>query len=125
MIVVVRVVGTVSVMCAMMIVRRLEVCAAFTEENEPDLAAHIEGREHGGKESENGNKIVDAAAFSSCKADGTSKNGIFTHEAAGERKTGKSKRSESKGCKGPWHVFAKTAHPAHVLLVVHGMDDGS
>ena len=83
MIVVVRIVGTVSVMIAMMVVGRLEVCAAFTEEYQPDLAAHIEGREHGGKESENRNKIVYTTAFYFGKADRSGKNGIFTHKAAG------------------------------------------
>ena len=125
MIVVVRVVCTVSMMCAMMIIRRLQVRAAFTEEYQPDLAAHIEGGEHGGEEAENRDKVVDTAAFSVGKAYGSGKNGIFAHEAAGQRETGKGQGCKGEGCKGPGHFFAEIAHPAHILFVVHGVDDGA
>ena len=113
----------VGMMCAMVVVRGFEMGAAFSEEDQPDLAAHIEGGEHGGEEAENRDKVVDTAAFSVGKAYGSGKNGIFAHEAAGQRETGKGQGCKGEGCKGPWHVLAETTHPAHVLFVVHGVND--
>ncbi len=101
----------------------LEMGAAFAEKYQPYLPTHVERREHGGKESERRYQIIDPAALDFGETERAGENGVLAHKAAGERQARKRQRGEREGREGPRHLFPQAAHPAHVLFVVHGVDD--
>ena len=113
------------IVMTVMFISRLEMRSTLAEKHQPYLTAHVKGCQHGREKPKYRNQIVNAAAFNFRKSECTGQDGVLAHKTACKRQAGKGKRRNSKGYKGPWHFFAQPAHPAHILFVMHGMNDGT
>ena len=88
--------------------------AGLAEEDEDDLAGHVEGRHQGGDEAEDVEQDV--------LVQGVGEDVVLRPEARERDHAGDGQPADHERDGGDRHDLAQRAHVAHVLLVVHAVD---